>query len=164
VRGAELLILDEPTEGLDPAMTEELLQILVGLVASGDVTIFFSSHQIVEVEQIADHVLIIHRGRAVVAGALDELKENYRRVNMTFNEAAPSDLSFATQSVEQVKRDGRWLSLLVSRNVDEVVRQARAAGACSIDVAPVGLKEIFLENVKSKKDEVGRMQAESETT
>ena len=67
-RGAELLILDEPTSGLDPAMTEEVLQALVAHVASEEMTVFFSSHQIAEVDQIADHVAIIDRGRAVVTG------------------------------------------------------------------------------------------------
>jgi ABC-2 type transport system ATP-binding protein len=61
-RGAELLVLDEPTSGLDPAMTEEVLQILVTHVASEETTVFFSSHQIAEVEQIADRVAIIDRG------------------------------------------------------------------------------------------------------
>jgi energy-coupling factor transporter ATP-binding protein EcfA2 len=69
-RGAELLILDEPTSGLDPAMTEEVLQALVSHVAGGETTVFFSSHQIADVDQIADHVVIIDRGRAVVTGAL----------------------------------------------------------------------------------------------
>src|SRR6185369_16731908 len=67
-RGAELLVLDEPTSGLDPAMTEEVLQALVAHVASEQLTVFFSSHQIAEVDQIADHVAILDRGQAVVTG------------------------------------------------------------------------------------------------
>jgi len=74
-RGADLLILDEPTSGLDPAMTEEVLQALVAHVAREETTVFFSSHQIAEVDQIADSVGIIDRGRTVVAGALDDLRE-----------------------------------------------------------------------------------------
>src|SRR5258708_2780191 len=65
-RGAELLILDEPTSGLDPAMTEEVLQALVSHVASEQMTVFFSSHQIAEVDQIADHVAIRDRGLVAV--------------------------------------------------------------------------------------------------
>lgn len=149
-RGAELLILDEPTEGLDPAMTEDLLQTLVSLIAEGELTIFFSSHQIADVEQIADHVCIINRGRAVLAGALDELKENYRRVNLAFDGSAPQR-EFATPGVERLQRDGRWLSLLVSRNVEAITDEARAAGALSVDVMPVGLKDIFLESVRDDR-------------
>jgi ABC-2 type transport system ATP-binding protein len=62
-RGAELLVLDEPTSGLDPAMTEEVLQALVAHVAREEMTVFFSSHQIAEVDQIADRVAIIDHGR-----------------------------------------------------------------------------------------------------
>src|SRR6185312_5142004 len=73
-RGCELLILDEPTEGLDPGAIEDVLQILVSLVAEGT-TVFFSSHQIAEVEQIADHVLMIDRGQLVLDAPMDEVKE-----------------------------------------------------------------------------------------
>src|SRR5204863_551326 len=89
-RGAELLILDEPTSGLDPAMTEEILQALVAHVANEEMTVFFSSHQISEVDQIADRVAIIDRGRAVLAGALDDLRERYRHVQLVFDGDAPA--------------------------------------------------------------------------
>ena len=69
-RGAELLIVDEPTSGLDPAMAEEALQAVVGQVADEHMTVFFSSHQIAEVEQIADRVAIIDHGRLVMSGEL----------------------------------------------------------------------------------------------
>ena len=88
-RGAELLILDEPTSGLDPAMSEEVLQALVTHVAGEAMTVFFSSHQLAEVDQIADHVAIIDRGRALVSGSLDDLREHYRRVELVFDADAP---------------------------------------------------------------------------
>ena len=150
-RGAELLILDEPTEGLDPAAIEDVLQILVRLVAEEEVTIFFSSHQIAEVEQIADHVLIIDKGRRLIAGALDDVKENYRRINLIFDGLAPAT-DFEIAGIERVQQDGRQLSLLVSHNLDEVINQARALRAQSVDVVPVTLKEIFLESVRGNDE------------
>lgn len=65
-RGADLLILDEPTDGLDPAAVDDVLRELVALAASEGITIFFSSHQLAEVDQIADHVSVIDHG-AVIA-------------------------------------------------------------------------------------------------
>jgi ABC-2 type transport system ATP-binding protein len=145
-RGAELLILDEPTSGLDPAMTEEVLQALVSHVASEQMTVFFSSHQIAEVDQIADHVAIIDRGRAVLAGALDDLRERYRRVQLVFDGDAPEP-AFRSPGVERVRRRGRVLTLLSSAGTDHVVNEARALHPVSIDVTPVSLKDIFLETV-----------------
>src|SRR5438093_1120313 len=81
-RSADLLVLDEPTSGLDPAVTEEVLQALVSHVGREEATVFFSSHQIAEVEQIADRVAIVDRGRAVVTGAIDDLRERYRRIQL----------------------------------------------------------------------------------
>src|SRR6185436_8125568 len=107
-RGAELLILDEPTSGLDPAMSEEVLQALVTHVASEAMTVFFSSHQLGEVDQIADHVAIIDRGRAVVSGSLDDLREQYRRVDLVFNTQAP-DAHFRSPGVQRTRRKGRVL-------------------------------------------------------
>ena len=145
-RGAELLILDEPTSGLDPAMTEEVLQALVKHVANAEMTVFFSSHQIAEVDQIADHVAIIDRGRAAVTGPLDDLRERYRRVQLVFDGAAP-DATFTAPGVERVQRHGRILSILSSLGADRVLDEARALDPVSVDVVPVTLKEIFLEAV-----------------
>lgn len=145
-RGAELLILDEPTSGLDPAMTEEVLQALVFHVASEQMTVFFSSHQIAEVEQIADHVAIIDRGRAALAGALDDLRARYRRIQIVFDGDAPEP-AFRSPGVERIRRKGRVLTLLASATPEQIVNEARGLNPVSIDVAPVSLKDIFLETV-----------------
>jgi ABC-2 type transport system ATP-binding protein len=145
-RGAELLILDEPTAGLDPAATEEVLQALVGHVAGEAMTVFFSSHQIADVDQIADHVAIIDRGQTVVAGALDELREHYRRIQFVFGGDAPQP-SFRSPGVVRVRRKGRVLTVLSSAGAESIVAESRALQPVSVDVAPVTLKDIFLESV-----------------
>ncbi|MBI1874095.1 MAG: ABC transporter ATP-binding protein [Acidobacteria bacterium] len=145
-RGADLLVLDEPTSGLDPAMTEEVLQALVSHVAGEELTVFFSSHQIAEVDQIADRVTIIDRGRAVVTGALDDLRENYRRVQLVFDGDAPEP-AFRAPGIVRVRRDGRVLSVLSSAGAEQILDEARALSPVSVNIVPVTLKEIFLETV-----------------
>jgi hypothetical protein len=78
-----LLILDEPSEGLDPVMAEQMLQNLVRQAADGT-TIFFSSHQVAEVEHIAGHIIAIEKGRVILQGSLDQLRQSFRRVNRWF--------------------------------------------------------------------------------
>jgi ABC-2 type transport system ATP-binding protein len=148
-RGAELLILDEPTSGLDPVVTEEILQALVHHVAGEEMTVFFSSHQIAEVDQIADRIAIIDRGQAVVAGALDDVREKYRRVQLVFDGEAP-DVTFRAPGVTRVWRSGRVLTVLARAGAEEIVAEARALQPVSIEVIPATLKEIFLETVAAE--------------
>ena len=146
-RGAELLILDEPTDGLDPAAIEDTLRELVALSASEGTTIFFSSHQLAEVEQIADHIAIIDHGRAIVSGALDDLKARYQRLRVVFERTPATDVHWVN-GVEHVRQEGRTVSILASHNVDAIVEQARSLGS-SVEQHPVTLKEIFLELVRN---------------
>jgi ABC-2 type transport system ATP-binding protein len=146
-RDADLLMLDEPTVGLDPAAIEEVLGLLVEYVAAQERTIFFSSHQIAEVEQIADRVSIIDCGRVVVDGALDELKQNYRRIHAIFDREPPVE-NWNLAGVERVRREGRTLALLASANADQIAAHVRARNAVAVELLPVTLKEIFLESVK----------------
>ena len=148
-RGAQLLILDEPTSGLDPAMTEEVLQAIVSHVAGEALTVFFSSHQIAEVDQIADRIAIIDRGRLVVSGALEDLRENYRRIQFVFAGDAPEP-AFRAPGVVRVRRERRVLTVLSSAGAEQIVDEARALDPVSVDVVPVTLKEIFLETVAAE--------------
>ena len=148
-RGAELLILDEPTSGLDPAMANDVLQAIVGHVAKEAMTVFFSSHQIAEVEQIADRAVIIERGRSIVAGTLDDLREKFCRIEIVFSGEAPA-ITFRAPGVLRTKRMGRVLSVFSNAGADDIAAEASAAGAVSVDVMPVTLKEIFLESVSEE--------------
>ena len=148
-RGADLLVLDEPTSGLDPATTEEVLQALVAHVAGGTSTVFFSSHQIVEVEQIADRLAIVDRGTVVVSGALDDLREQYRRVQLIFDGDAPEAV-FRAPGIVRTRRRGRVLTILSSAGSERLLDEARALNPATVDVAPVALKEIFLETVAAE--------------
>ena len=147
-RGADLLILDEPTDGLDPTAVEEVLRELVSLAASNGTTIFFSSHQLPEVEQIAEHVCIIDRGKAVVAGALDELKAQYQRIQVVVDRELDEPVRWV-DGVVKVRQEGRMFSLLVSRNVEAILAQIRSLPGASTEQFPVSLKEIFLESVRT---------------
>jgi ABC-2 type transport system ATP-binding protein len=147
-RKPELLILDEPSEGLDPVAIEELLQTLVGAASEGT-TIFFSSHQIAEVERIADRVCILDRGTLVEDFSLDELQQDYRRVTLGFSTTAPID-EFRMPGIRRVRRADRQLSVLVRGNADAVAARGRSMNAVSVDVVPISLREVFLESVQSE--------------
>jgi ABC-2 type transport system ATP-binding protein len=145
-RCSELLILDEPTEGLDPVAAEEVLQILVSSVTDGT-TVFFSSHQIAEVEQIADHILMIDRGLLVLDASMDEIIEQYRLVEAVFTEPM-DERDFRMPGIEKVRATGRTVSMIASSNVEAIAERARLMRARNVDVIPLSLKDLFLETVK----------------
>jgi ABC-2 type transport system ATP-binding protein len=147
-RGADLLILDEPTEGLDPVAVEDMLRELVAMSAAEGPSIFFSSHQLAEVAQIADHVCIIDRGAAIVTGSLDDLKAQYQRLRVVFAEELRTPIHWI-DGAEHVRVQGRTIEILASRNVDAILNQARSLPGTSVERFPVTLKEIFLEHTRS---------------
>ena len=147
-RGADLLILDEPTDGLDPAAVEDVLRELVAIAASTGTTMFFSSHQLAEVDLIADHIGIIDRGKMIVSGALDDLKANYQRLNIVLGDSTSAPAHWP-EGVESVHQDGRTLSLLASHNADAIAAAAQSIPGASVERFPVTLKEIFLEHVRN---------------
>ena len=145
-RRPRLLILDEPSEGLDPVSVEELLQEIVKAVAAG-VTVFFSSHQIAEVERIADRVCIIDHGRLLVDASLDEVRREYRRVTLSFD-GDPPVAHAVFPGIQQVRSSGRQLTFLARENADALAALARDMHPTAVEVTPVDLREVFLDTVR----------------
>jgi ABC-2 type transport system ATP-binding protein len=147
-RGADLLVLDEPMSGLDPAVNEEVLQSLVRHVADEGATVFFSSHQLADIDQIADHVAVIDRGRTIVAGPLDDIRAGYRRIQIVFDRDA-STLKLSARGIVRTRHDGRVVTVFASGGAEAIAAEARALNAVSVDITPLTLKEIFLETVNA---------------
>ncbi len=104
-RQPELIILDEPSEGLDPVGIEQLLEGIVAQCSEG-ATIFFSSHQIDEVERIADHVCVLDKGRLILDISVDDLRQSYRRVDLVFP-SPPEPTDFQMTGVEDIRTRGK---------------------------------------------------------
>lgn len=148
-RRPALLILDEPTEGLDPVSIEELLQTLSGLPGDGT-SVFFSSHQISEVERIADRVCIIDRGRLAVDLSLDEIRQDHRRITLGFS-SQPAEHLFDLPEVQCIETSGRQMVLVSSHGAEAIIERARSVNAVVVDVSPISLRELFLGAVQDRK-------------
>jgi len=145
-RRPDLLILDEPSEGLDPVGTEYLLELLVAQNAEG-VSVFFSSHQIAEVERVADRVCILDKGCLLMDASLDQLRQFYRRIDLLFA-APPREREFQIPGVKRIDSSGLQMRILASGNAEAVVEKAHELKALSVEVVPVGLRDIFLHTVR----------------
>lgn len=142
-RQPALLILDEPSEGLDPHGVEQLLESLVAHCSDGT-AVLFSTHQIAEVERIADHVCILKKGQLVLNASLDDLRQLYRQIHLSFASLPPDD-ALRIAGVQRIQARGHQMLVFASANVEGIVTRARDLQATSIEVAPVALRDIFLQ-------------------
>jgi ABC-2 type transport system ATP-binding protein len=138
----ELLILDEPTSGLDPLVRREFLESMVDRAASGK-TVFLSSHQMHEVERVADRVAILRHGRLLLAERLDTLKAEMEELTVTLANGAPQPPELAGE-ILRVRRRARQWQLLTRRVKPEDVAALRDHDAVAqVDVRTPNLEEIF---------------------
>ena len=135
-----LLILDEPTVGLDAISKQQVFAELLAAVRDGDRTVFISSHAIADLERFADHVGMIKDGRLVFEGAITDVLDRYRMVDVIADETAPLHRQPGV-FVQRHDRD-RWRLLLdVSR---APIDRLAVAGARPVADAPVSLEELFV--------------------
>jgi ABC-2 type transport system ATP-binding protein len=140
-----LLVLDEPSSGLDPIVRRDILAAIIRTIAEEGRTVLFSSHLLDEVERVADWVAIIDRGRILLTAPMDEIKDTHRRVTLRFGgpvETPPSlvgSLSYAGAGAE-------W-SYICSGESQQLRHAAEAIGATVVDDAALSLDEIFVTRV-----------------
>ena len=138
-QGAELLVLDEPTLGLDPVITDQLLRVLIDDFAASGRTLLLSSHHLSEVEKIADWVGIIHNGRLLLEAQLDDIRANYARVR-----ASGTGLPRTAPEIVTVSDTEGVSDYVLRSGAEPFAAELRRQGAVILDVSPLNLSEIFL--------------------
>lgn len=139
----DLLILDEPTGGLDPLVQQTVLQLVREAKADGR-TVFFSSHILPEVQAVCDRVGIIRNGSLVATQRVEDLiQQRVTRISLSFEHPLPEE-AFAMPGVNVLQRDGQHILLEVQENLAQVLATAAQRGVQNIETHQVSLEEIFL--------------------
>lgn len=136
----ELLVLDEPTAGLDPVVTDQLLRVLVEDFANDGRTILMSSHHLSEVEKIADWVGILSNGKLLLEARLDDIRARYRRIRVAGEQARATSPEILTASASEGVTE-----YVLCGGEEKFVSDLRNNGATILEVLPMNLSEIFLE-------------------
>ncbi len=145
----ELLVLDEPSSGLDPLVRQDILSAIIRTIATEGRTVLFSSHLLDEVEQVADHVAMINRGRIVLNGELDAIKRSHHRVTLRFqhNQDAgpvlPGALAWHGKGLE-------WTAIC-NADRESFEKAALERGAEIVDRGLPSFEEIFVAQVEHQK-------------
>jgi ABC-2 type transport system ATP-binding protein len=141
----ELLVLDEPSTGLDPVVRRDILGAIIRTIAEEGRTVVFSSHLLDEVERVSDHVALIDRGRIVLCGPLDEVKAAHRRVTLRFDE--PPSGPPALDGALSCEGSGREWTALCHAPRTAIGREAFGLGAEIVEEHIPSLDEIFVARV-----------------
>ena len=140
---AELLVLDEPTIGLDPLIQQTVLELVQEAKAEGR-TVFFSSHILSEVQAVCDRVGIIREGRMIKVESMSKLTaQHFHRLRIRFA-TMPEPEAFKLEGVTELNRDGDTLFLEVTQNLPAVMTAASSYEIVDIETQPVTLEEVFL--------------------
>jgi ABC-2 type transport system ATP-binding protein len=138
----ELLLLDEPSSGLDPLVRRDILEAVIRTVADEGRTVFFSSHLLEEIERVSDHVAMLHQGRLVLCGSLDEIKAQHRRFTLHFETA--QEQPPVIRGAIHISGKGKEWSVMCNGTRAELPVIAANLGARIVEEHVPSLNEIFV--------------------
>lgn len=138
----EYLILDEPVDGLDPVMRRQVWSLLLGDVAERGTTVLVSSHNLRELEDVCDHVGIMHHGKVMLERSLSELQGSVCKIQVAYQERMPK--LPADFEVLHMSSTGRVYTMIVKGNPKEAKLRLEQTSPMLIDVLPLTLEEIFI--------------------
>jgi ABC-2 type transport system ATP-binding protein len=139
----DVLILDEPLDGLDPVVRKKVKSVLITEVANREMTILISSHNLREVEDVCDHIGILHQGRFLLEKELDDLKSGIHKVQVAFKGATPQKLFTELDLLHEETRGS--VSLCIVRGDEQQVRSMiQPYHPVIFDMLPLTLEEIFV--------------------
>jgi ABC-2 type transport system ATP-binding protein len=147
----ELLVLDEPSSGLDPIVRRDILGAIIRTIAEEGRTVLFSSHLLHEVERVADRVALIDRGRVVFSGALDDIKDSHHRLTLRFPEPRPQPPALAGVLAWE-GQGSEWAAVYAGR-LDDLQDAVAACGARVVERRVPSLDEIFVARVGTRCSE-----------
>jgi ABC-2 type transport system ATP-binding protein len=142
----DLLMLDEPSSGLDPVVRRDILGAIIRTIADEGRTVFFSSHLLDEVERVADRVAIIHEGRIMLASSMDEIKDTHRRVTLRFGQPVAQAPSLVG-SLSCVGEGLEW-TYVCSGESEQLRRAAEAIGGTVVGDTALTLDEVFVSRIQ----------------
>jgi ABC-2 type transport system ATP-binding protein len=146
-RRPRLLLLDEPTTGLDPVARAEVLDALAEVLLDERRSVLFSSHQTQEVERLADRISFLHAGRLLASEDKESYLSRWRRL---LGQGALSDEVARWPEVAQLRRSGALLELRVREHSEALLQRLGAAGLSLSRCEPMSLEEIFVTTVRSE--------------
>ncbi len=139
----EVLILDEPLDGLDPVMRKQVLNLVIADVADRELTVLVSSHNLRELEDICDWVGIIHEGRLIIEKPLDDIKGGVCKYQVSFNEDRTEFLN-SIDGLLSLTKTGSVYNLIIKGDPEESIKILKEAAPVLLERISLTLEEVFI--------------------
>ncbi|MBF8983312.1 ABC transporter ATP-binding protein [Lutibacter sp. B2] len=139
----EVMILDEPIDGLDPFMRKKVWKYIVEDVAEREMSVLISSHNLKELETICDHVGILHKGKMLIERDLDDLKSDVHKIQVAYKAGVPEEVTKNVHIMHQEKH-GTVDLFIVKGEKKEVLSKFNQYNPMILDILPLTLEEIFI--------------------
>ena len=137
----DIMLLDEPVDGLDPVMRRNVWKIIMQDVAERGTTVLISSHNLRELEDVCDHVGIMHQGRVVLEKALDDVKGNIHKVQVAFEGDTPE---MENLEIVHSEKYGSVNILIIKGDGSEIMEKMNGYSPIICDILPLTLEEVFI--------------------
>ena len=138
-----VMILDEPVDGLDPVMRKKVWNLILQDVAERQVSVLVSSHNLRELEDVCDHIGILHNGKIVVERELDDMKSDVHKFQLAFSAEIPAGFLEGPEVLHRTQT-GSILLLIARGDKHELIQKVKLANPVILDVLPLTLEEIFI--------------------
>ncbi|NLV17580.1 MAG: ABC transporter ATP-binding protein [Syntrophomonadaceae bacterium] len=145
----DVMILDEPLDGLDPVMRQKVKNLIVQEVAQREMTVIISSHNLFEMEDICDYIGILHEGRMLIQRDLDDLKADVHKLQAAFANGMPAEF-LATMEPLSYEQRGSIHILIMRGNHQEIMNRLQSFKPLIVDILPLTLEEIFIHEMGDK--------------
>ncbi len=133
----DVMILDEPVDGLDPVMRRQVWSLILSEVSQREVTVLISSHNLRELEDVCDHVGIMDRGKMLIERSLADMQGNTTKLQFVGDTPEGLDILHESQL-------GRLKTCIVRGSAESITAKMQAANLTYFDILPLSLEEIFI--------------------
>lgn len=141
------LFLDEIFDGLDPVIRKTLKTIIIEDVTENNMTCIIASHNLREIDDICDRIVLLHSGSLVTNKETDELKNKMHKIHMAFNNPPDGD-AFNHLDAQVLSQIGGYYVLMVKGDLDEVMEELKKLEPAFLEVMPSTLEEVFINEME----------------
>jgi ABC-2 type transport system ATP-binding protein len=143
---ADFIILDEPTNGLDPIVKRNILQFIIEEVSERQLSVLISTHHLEEVEKMADVLIMMKDGQIESTTSIEEAKSSFRKVQAVYKHTLPEKIA-NLNNVTILSQTGRVYTLMIKGNIEETMEKMQQEQPLLLEELPMTLEDIFISSL-----------------